>query len=61
MSVLKLFDTNTILEPIKLYICGKRYRVDGGQILKYSVENINGQDELFINGVKVFPLTEIEK
>lgn len=61
MSVLKLFDTNTILEPIKICICGKKYRVDDGKMLKYSVENINGKGQLCINGVKVLPLIEIEK
>ncbi len=61
MSVVKLFDTNTIFEPIQLCMCDKKYKVDGGKILKYSIENIKGQKYLCVSGIKILPLVEIKK
>ena len=61
MSVLKLLDTNTVMEPIRLCLGGKEYRVDNGQMIKYSVVVENGERNLYLNGEKVLPLIEMKK
>lgn len=60
MSVVKLFDTNTIFEPINLCTCGKIFRVEEGQMIKYSIEKINGQIYLCLDGISLIPLIEMK-
>ena len=60
MSAAILFDTNTIFEPINVCACGKRFKVDEGNMITYSIVNINGQTYLCIDGINLIPLAEIK-
>jgi len=59
MSAVKILDTNTILEPIKLCICGKKYAIDKTKTYKYNLSNVNGEIQLFIDG-KIISLIEMK-
>ena len=60
MSAVKILDTNTIMEPIKLCMCGKRYEMDKTKIYGYCLEIVNGKIQLTIDD-KIIPLVEIKK
>ena len=58
MCIVKILDTNTVLEPIKLCLCGKKYEIDKTKMLAYKLNTVNGEIRLVIDG-KVIPLIEI--
>jgi len=60
MSAVKILDTNIILEPIKLCICGKKYEIDKTKTYKYNLNNVNGKIQLFIDG-KIISLIEMKE
>ena len=60
MGAVKILVTNTVFEPVKLCMCGKKYEVDKTKIFKYSLERVNGEIQLEIGG-NLIPLIEIEK
>jgi len=60
MSAVKILDTNVILEPVRLCMCGKTYEIDKTKIYRYSLEKINGELQLNIDG-KIVPLIEMQK
>ena len=60
MGAVKILDTNTVFESVKLCMCGKKYEVDKTKIFKYSLEIVNGQFQLIFDG-KIIPLVEIKE
>ena len=60
MSAIKILDTNTILEPIKLCICGKKYTINKTKTYYYNLSNVNGDVQLFIDG-KIISLIELKE
>lgn len=61
MSAIKIFDTNTIMEPIQLCVGGKLYRIEGDRSLKYTIYQSNGQEYLKLENVKPIPIPIKEK
>ncbi len=61
MSAIKIFDTNTIMEPIHLCVGGKLYHVQGDRSLTYMTYQINGQEYLKIDDGKAIPIQENRK
>lgn len=60
MCSVQILDTNTILEPIKLCICGRKYEIDKTKTYKYNLNNVNGEIQLFIDG-KIISLIEMKE
>jgi len=57
----EFLDTNSVLEPLSMMVCGKKYLAidENGNMIHYSLREKNGKISCYVNNNKILDLKEI--